>query len=115
MSAAGRCPRARACCACSAPPTAIRRSILIPDRLDIARPNIRPLSFGGGIHFCLGAQLARIEAEIAIATLLRRLPDCARRRREPGMAPDLRAARPETAAGELVTAAGVNLRAQQSL
>lgn len=46
-----------------------------PDRLDITRPNVRPLSFGGGIHHCLGAQLARIEAEIAIATLLRRLPN----------------------------------------
>nr|QDP21522.1 cytochrome P450 [Bradyrhizobium cosmicum] len=46
-----------------------------PDRLDVLRQNVRPLSFGGGIHFCLGAQLARIEAEIAIATLLRRLPD----------------------------------------
>ena len=46
-----------------------------PDQLDITRPNVRPLSFGGGIHFCLGAQLARIEAEIAIATLLRRLPE----------------------------------------
>ena len=46
-----------------------------PDRLDITRPNVRPLSFGGGIHHCLGAQLARIEAEIAISTLLRRLPD----------------------------------------
>ena len=46
-----------------------------PERLDIARPNVKPLSFGGGIHFCLGAQLARIEAEIAISTLLRRLPD----------------------------------------
>jgi cytochrome P450 len=45
-----------------------------PDRLDVTRRNIRPLSFGGGIHFCLGAQLARIEAEIAISTLLRRLP-----------------------------------------
>ncbi|WP_420965581.1 cytochrome P450 [Bradyrhizobium sp. B120] len=46
-----------------------------PEKLDIQRPNVRPLSFGGGIHFCLGAQLARIEAEIAISTLLRRIPD----------------------------------------
>jgi len=45
-----------------------------PDRLDVTRANVKPMSFGGGIHFCLGAQLARIEAEIAIATLLRRLP-----------------------------------------
>src|ERR1700726_3608853 len=45
-----------------------------PDCLDITRKNIKPLSFGGGIHFCLGAQLARIEVEIAINTLLRRLP-----------------------------------------
>jgi cytochrome P450 len=46
-----------------------------PDQLDITRSNVRPLSFGGGIHFCLGAQLARLEAEVAIATLLRRLPE----------------------------------------
>ena len=46
-----------------------------PERLDITRQNVRPLSFGGGIHFCLGAQLARIEAEIAISTLLRRIPE----------------------------------------
>src|SRR2546430_4327543 len=46
-----------------------------PERLDIDRPNVKPLSFGGGIHFCLGAQLARIEAEVAINTLLRRIPN----------------------------------------
>jgi cytochrome P450 len=46
-----------------------------PDRLDVARRDVRPLSFGGGIHYCVGAQLARIEGEIAIATLLRRLPN----------------------------------------
>jgi cytochrome P450 len=46
-----------------------------PDQLDVERPNVRPMSFGGGIHLCLGAQLARAEAEIAIGTLLRRIPD----------------------------------------
>lgn len=46
-----------------------------PDRLDVRRQNIRPLSFGGGIHHCLGAQLAKIEAHEAFAGLVRRLPD----------------------------------------
>ena len=45
-----------------------------PDRLDITRKNVRPLSFGGGIHHCLGAQLARIEGEIAFRRLAQRLP-----------------------------------------
>jgi cytochrome P450 len=45
-----------------------------PDRLDIRRADVHPVSFGGGIHHCVGAQLARIEGEIAIGTLLRRLP-----------------------------------------
>jgi cytochrome P450 len=46
-----------------------------PDRFDIARKDLRPLSFGGGIHFCLGAQLARIEAAVVFETVLRRLPE----------------------------------------
>jgi cytochrome P450 len=46
-----------------------------PDELEIAREPNKHLSFGQGIHFCLGAPLARLEAEIAINTLLRRIPD----------------------------------------
>ncbi len=46
-----------------------------PDRLDVTRTKITPLSFGGGIHFCLGAQLTRIEAQEAFAGLLRRMPN----------------------------------------
>ena len=45
-----------------------------PDALDIARPGVRAISFGGGLHFCLGAQLARIEGEIALRRLLEHLP-----------------------------------------
>jgi len=46
-----------------------------PEQLDITRERIKPLAFGGGIHLCLGAQLARIEATEALTALFERLPD----------------------------------------
>jgi cytochrome P450 len=46
-----------------------------PDRLDVGREHIRPMSFGGGIHHCLGAQLARLEAELVFSALIERMPN----------------------------------------
>ena len=45
-----------------------------PDQLDLSREGAPSLSFGGGIHYCLGARLAVLELECAIAGLLRRFP-----------------------------------------
>jgi cytochrome P450 len=47
-----------------------------PSRFDMARENAgKHISFGHGIHFCLGARLARLEAEIALESLARRIPE----------------------------------------
>jgi cytochrome P450 len=59
-----------------------------PDRFWVERPPKRHLSFGLGPHFCIGAPLARLQAQIAVASLVRRLPGV---RLDPGAdeAPDL--------------------------
>jgi cytochrome P450 len=46
-----------------------------PDGLDLNRPTNPHLAFGAGVHHCLGAQLARVELQEAMAGLLRRMPN----------------------------------------
>jgi len=48
-----------------------------PDHLNIARTDNRHIAFGFGIHFCMGASLARVEGQIAIGTLVQRMPNLA--------------------------------------
>jgi cytochrome P450 len=45
-----------------------------PARFDITRADIRPVTFGGGVHSCIGAQLARVETEVVLTALFERAP-----------------------------------------
>jgi len=58
-----------------------------PDRLDLRRHPNRHLAFGWGIHFCLGAPLARLEARLAFQSVLSRLPGLALASEEPAWRP----------------------------
>jgi cytochrome P450 len=51
------------------------RQFADPDTLDLGRTPNPHLAFGQGAHYCLGAPLARLEAQVAFTTLLRRLAD----------------------------------------
>lgn len=46
-----------------------------PDRLDLSRKDVRPLSFGGGPHYCIGAMLAKTEARLVFTELVSRYRD----------------------------------------
>jgi cytochrome P450 len=63
------------------------RQFLDPDVLDIQRAPNRNVAFAYGIHFCLGAPLARLEGQLAFETLLRRLPGLALQAAEPQWKP----------------------------
>ena len=66
--AARRSPR------CSARPTATRRCSPAADAMDVGRDPNPHLGFGAGIHFCLGAPLARVELQASVPLLLERFP-----------------------------------------
>ena len=60
-----------------------------PERLAITRNEAQPLSFGHGPPFCIGAMLAQLEAEIARATLLKRMPSLQPIDATPGWCPNV--------------------------
>ena len=77
------CARAIASCCWSARATATSASSRDPDRYDLLRDTSASLAFGQGVHFCLGASLARLEGRVALEEVWKRIP---RLRDRPGRA-----------------------------
>ena len=67
-----------------------------PDTFKLGRPMLPNLAFGGGIHYCLGNSLARMEAEIAFPEILRRFPKISRGSERPSYTPHINMRHPET-------------------
>jgi cytochrome P450 len=65
----------RRCCCCSAPPTATRAATPTRTALQHHRDNISHITFGKGVHYCLGANLARLEGRVALDEILNRWPE----------------------------------------
>ena len=57
-----------------APPTATRTVFDDPDKFDVSREHKPHVAFGGGAHICIGAPLARLEAQVALVRLFERFP-----------------------------------------
>jgi cytochrome P450 len=57
------------------PPNRDERVYDHPDVFDVQRPKKRNVAFGDGIHFCMGAPLARLETKIMLETVLARMPE----------------------------------------
>ena len=73
MSAASSSAKARRCCCFSPPPTAIRAAGSRPDEFDVKRRATGHMTFGTGIHGCVGQAVARLEAEAVFGALARRV------------------------------------------
>ena len=70
-----RSPPAARCCCSSASANRDERRYADPDVFDIHRDDVQHLTFGYGLHFCLGANLARLEGRVALDEVLNRFPE----------------------------------------
>ena len=68
------CPRAPSCCCSTGPRIGTNADFADAETFNIHRTGLKHLSFGRGLHFCLGAALARLEGRVALEEFLKRWP-----------------------------------------